>query len=89
MTQMEVQTAQDAVLEEIQATVDHQMRSVKVDKVLDPEFDLKDLLLFDSNPLMIDVKDAEALKALARDNAQLIINQIFGGSDLTQKGNFK
>ena len=88
MTQMEVQTAQDAVLEEIQATVDHQMRSVKVDKVLDPEFDLKDLLLFDSNPLMIDVKDAEALKALARDNAQLIINQIFGGSDLTQKGNF-
>lgn len=86
---MEVQTAQDAVLEEIQATVDHQMRSVKVDKVLDPEFDLKDLLLFDSNPLMIDVKDAEALKALARDNAQLIINQIFGGSDLTQKGNFK
>jgi len=56
-----------------------------VEKVLDPEYDLKDLAMFDPNPIMVDFKNSEELKSLARDNAQLIINQIFG-ANLEQRG---
>jgi hypothetical protein len=42
---------------------------------LEPQFDLKDLVIFDSNELS--GKSNEFLKELARDNAQLLINQIF------------
>ena len=63
--------------------------SIEVEKVLgnprscqfspilssEPQFDLKDLLIYDSNELT--GKSNEYLKDLARDNAQLLINQIF------------
>jgi len=48
---------------------------IEVDKILEPQFDLKDLLIYDSNELT--GKSNEYLKDLARDNAQLLINQIF------------
>ena len=41
----------------------------------EPQFDLKDLVIFDSNELT--GKSNDYLKDLARDNAQLLINQIF------------
>ena len=44
------------VLEDIKADVAQKIGSVKVEKVLDPEFDLNDLVIFDQNPLMIDTK---------------------------------
>jgi len=72
----------EAVLDDINEKIQTQMGAVKVEKVLDPEFDLKDLTVFDFNPLMVDVKNDEELKKLARDNAQLIINQVFGGAGL-------
>jgi len=43
--------------------------------VSEPQFDLKDLLIYDSNEMT--GKSNEYLKDLARDNAQLLINQIF------------
>jgi len=70
------------VLEDIKADVAQKIGSVKVEKVLDPEFDLHDLVIFDQNPLMVDTKDEKSLMSLARDNAQLVINQIFGGANL-------
>jgi len=74
------------VLEDIKADVAKKIGSVKVEKVLDPEFDLHDLVIFDQNPLMVDTKDEKSLMSLARDNAQLVINQIFGGANLEKAG---
>ena len=58
-----------------------------VDKVIDPLFDLKDLAVFDNNPTQCKIEDAEKLHALARDNAQLIFNQLFDRKVLERTGN--
>ena len=76
----------EAVLEQINATVEAQLGSIEVKKVIDPHFDLHDLLVFDQNELDFDVNDHKKMKDLARDNAQLVVNQIFGGADLEKRG---
>ena len=48
---------------------------------------MKDLLIFDTNELT--GKSNDYLKDLARDNAQLLINQIFKGAGLETEGIFK
>jgi len=62
-----------------------QLGSIEVKKVIDPHFDLHDLLVFDQNELDFDVNDHKKMKDLARDNAQLVVNQIFGGADLEKR----
>ena len=76
----------DAVLEQINATVEAQLGSIEVKKVIDPQYDLHDLLVFDQNEIDFDVNDHKKMKDLARDNAQLIVNQIFGEAELEKKG---
>ena len=50
---------------------------LKVEKIIDPLFDIKDLAVFDNNPTACKITDTEKLNALARDNAQLIFNEIY------------
>lgn len=76
----------EAVLEQINATVEAQLGSIEVKKVIDPQYDLHDLLVFDQNEIDFDVNDHKKMKDLARDNAQLIVNQIFGEAELEKKG---
>ena len=76
----------EAVLEQINATVEAQLGSIEVKKVIDPQYDLHDLLVFDQNEIGFDVNDHKKMKELARDNAQLIVNQIFGEAELEKKG---
>jgi hypothetical protein len=78
----------EAVLNEINETIEKQMATIKVDKVLDTLYDLKDLLMFDPNPIMVDSKNNDKLRELARDNAQLLINQLFGEAKLETKGKY-
>ena len=61
-------------------------RPILVEKVIDPLFDLKDLAVFDNNPTQCKIADAEKLHALARDNAQLIFNQLFDRKVLERTG---
>ena len=57
-----------------------------VKKVIDPLFDLKDLVLFDNNPTQCKIKDEQKLHELARDNAQLIFNRLFDKKNLQRQG---
>ena len=58
----------------------------KVDKVIDPQFGLKDLVVFDGDQIKFKVNEREKLDALARDNAQLIFNQLFDRKKLERSG---
>ena len=58
----------------------------KVDKVIDPQFGLKDLVVFDGDQINFKLNEREKLDALARDNAQLIFNQLFDRKKLERSG---
>ena len=58
----------------------------KVNKVIDPQFGLKDLVVFDGDQIKFKVNEREKLDALARDNAQLIFNQLFDRKKLERSG---
>ncbi|XP_062841567.1 ribosome biogenesis regulatory protein homolog [Trichomycterus rosablanca] len=57
------------------------LKSISVDKELDLEFDIGNLLALDKNPInsweLKEKNKDERLRALARDNTQLLINQIW------------
>ena len=59
-----------------------------VEKIIDAQYDLKDLTIFDNNPTQCKISDSDKLHALARDNAQLIFNQLFDRKILERTGQF-
>ena len=58
----------------------------EVNKVIDPQFGLKDLVVFDGDQINFKLNEREKLDALARDNAQLIFNQLFDRKKLERSG---
>jgi len=71
-----------AVLADINEKIDAQIKSITVEKIIDPLFDLKDLAVFDNNPTQCKLAESDRLDQLARDNAQLIFNQLFDRKQL-------
>ena len=54
------------------------LKSITVTKELELEFDVGNLLALDKNPAELRGRDRdELLRALARDNAQLLVNEIW------------
>ena len=90
-----------AVLADINEKIDAQIKSItgkqvihtvtinhiiSVEKIIDPLFDLKDLAVFDNNPTQCKLAESDRLDQLARDNAQLIFNQLFDRKQLERTG---
>jgi regulator of ribosome biosynthesis len=67
----------NSVLTDINEKIETQLKSISVNKVIDPQFGLKDLVVFDGDQISFKLNEREKLDALARDNAQLIFNQLF------------
>eukprot|EP00794_Sanderia_malayensis_P009144 gene9144-10117_t len=75
-----VKTKIEEILEQAEANQSFEGKSTKVSKECEPEFDVGNLLLIDQQPLRpteLSSKKSHYLNELARDNAQLLFNEIW------------
>ena len=60
--------------------------SYTVTKIIDPLFGYKDLVVFDNNPCACQIGESEKLDSLARDNAQILFNQLYDRKNFERFG---